>query len=202
MEVTAKLRYLRMSPKKVRLVADLVREMPVGEAVHQLTFSRKDAARPILKLLNSAVANAENNFKLNKEKLFIKKLTVDMGPALMRWRARAYGKAAPIRKKSSHISIVLDDIFTVNNAKHRKRLYKSIAEKVVMDSLPKNVKLKIGNKKVEIKKKFDKGTKNVTSENRADIVDTRRMGKHRHTEHQDATSKKISEDKKVKDIEK
>ena len=107
MEVIAKARHIRMSPKKVRLVVDLVRGMDVDRATAQLKFYRKAAARPVLKLLESAIANAEHNFKLPAGDLFIKKAVVDGGPVLKRWRARAFGRAAGIKKRSSHITIIL-----------------------------------------------------------------------------------------------
>ncbi len=110
MEVNAKLRHLRMSPRKVRLVADVIRGMTTEEAEYQLMYLSKAASRPILKLLRSAIANAENNFKLDKNNLYIKQITVDQGPTLKRWRARAFGRAAEIRKRSSHVVIVLDEI--------------------------------------------------------------------------------------------
>jgi large subunit ribosomal protein L22 len=109
MEVIAKARNIRMSPRKVRLVIDLVRGMAVDKATAQLRFFRKDAARPVLKLIESAVANAKHNFKLESSGLFIKKIVADGGPVLDRWRARAFGRAAPIRKRSCHITVVLDE---------------------------------------------------------------------------------------------
>lgn len=109
MEVKAYARHIRMSPRKVRLVADLVRGLDVGAALSQLKFYRKAAARPVMKLINSAVANAEHNFKLSSDALFIKKITVDGGPVLKRWRARAFGRAADIKKRTAHISVVLDE---------------------------------------------------------------------------------------------
>jgi len=109
MEVSAKLRFLRMSPRKVRLVCDVIRGMDTEEAQAQLQFLRKKAARPVLKLLNSAIANAENNFKLKSDNLFVKKITVDQGPTLKRWRPRAFGQPAMIRKRSSHITIFLGE---------------------------------------------------------------------------------------------
>ncbi|MBD3251792.1 50S ribosomal protein L22 [Candidatus Uhrbacteria bacterium] len=109
MQVNARLRYLRMSPRKVRLVIDVVRGLPVQEAVHQLTFSPKEAAGPILKLLKSAMANAENNYQADLATLRVAKITADGGPTLNRWRARAFGRAAPIRKRTSHVEIVLSD---------------------------------------------------------------------------------------------
>ncbi len=108
MEVIAKARYIRISPRKVRLVADLVRGLDVDKALAQLRFYRKAAAKPLIKLIESGVANAEHNFKLSGG-LFIKKITVDGGPVLKRWRARAFGRAAPIRKRSSHINLVLEE---------------------------------------------------------------------------------------------
>jgi len=109
MDTSARVRFLRMSPKKVRLVIDVIRGMDIEEAEHQLQFMEKLAALPVLKLIRSAVANAENNNKLKKENLFIKKIVADEGPTLKRWRPRAFGRAAPIRKKSTHITVVLGE---------------------------------------------------------------------------------------------
>ena len=110
MEVTAKLRYLRIAPRKVRLVADLVRGKSVEEATHILNFTRKRAAKPILKLLNSAIANASHNFQLKKENLYISKIVVNEGPKLKRWRPRARGVTYEIQKKTSHITLVLTEM--------------------------------------------------------------------------------------------
>ena len=99
MEAKAKLSYLRISPKKVRLVADLVRGLTVEQAIIQLDNLNKSAAKPILKLLNSAVANAENNFKLQKDNLYIKEIKVDGAGMIKRWRPRAYGRGALLRRR-------------------------------------------------------------------------------------------------------
>jgi len=107
--ITAKLRHLRISPRKVRLVTDLVKGLPVTKAERQLKFLTKKAAQPILKLLNSAVANAKNNADLVKENLYISKIVVENGPILKRWRPRAMGRAAPIMKRTSHISLILNE---------------------------------------------------------------------------------------------
>ncbi len=109
MDVTAKLSYLRMSDRKVRLVANLVRGLDVEPAENQLRFSSKRAAHPLMKLLHSAAANAVNNNKLKKEELYIKTITVDQGPSLKRFRPRAFGTAAPIKKHSCHVTIVLSE---------------------------------------------------------------------------------------------
>ena len=106
MKSTATLRYLRMAPRKVRLVADLVRGKKVEEAQTMLRFVPKRAAEPILKILHSAVASSESE----ESNLYIAKVTVDEGPKLKRYRARARGAAYPIQKKTSHVTIVLDEI--------------------------------------------------------------------------------------------
>ncbi|MFA5135120.1 MAG: 50S ribosomal protein L22 [Patescibacteria group bacterium] len=110
MEVLAKLRFLKISPPKVRLVIDIVRGLSVKDAEAQLQFMNKRAALPVLKLIRSAVANAEHNDKLKKEDLRIKRIMVDQGPTLHRWRPRAYGRAAPIQKRSSHVTVVLENM--------------------------------------------------------------------------------------------
>jgi len=108
MEVKAHNRHLRMSPRKVRLVVDAVRGMAVEPALAQLAFMNRAAARPVKKLLESAIANAEHNFKLEREGLFIKTALVNQGPTLKRWRPRAMGAAAPILKRTSHVTLVLE----------------------------------------------------------------------------------------------
>ncbi len=110
MLVTAKFRYLHIAPRKVRLVADAVRGEKVEKAQAALAFMVKRTAAPLLKLLNSAVANAENNFKLDKTNLFITKITVDEGPKSKRWHAQSRGRAAEILKRTSHVTIVLEEI--------------------------------------------------------------------------------------------
>lgn len=107
MEIKAQAKFVRMSPRKMRLVADLIRGLDAEEAANQLKFLTKAATRPISKLLNSAVANAVNNFKLQKDNLYIKNIIVNEGPTLKRWQPRAFGRATPIRKRSSHVLIVL-----------------------------------------------------------------------------------------------
>lgn len=109
MEVRAHLRYLRIAPRKVRLVIGLIRGMSVEQATDQLSVVPKRAALPILKLLNSAVANAEHNFQLEKKNLRIKSIVANEGPRLKRYRPRAFGRAAEILKKMTHVTIVLED---------------------------------------------------------------------------------------------
>ncbi len=109
MEVKAKLNNLRISPRKVRLVAGLIRGKNVTQAQHQLTFLAKRSADPMLKLLNSAIANAKNNAKLSEENLFISTIFVDGGPVLKRHMPRAFGRAFAIKKRTSHITLILTE---------------------------------------------------------------------------------------------
>ncbi len=106
-QATAHLRFLRMSPQKVRLIAGLVRGLKVQDALVQLTFSTKHAARPVKKLIESAIANAEHNHDIEKETLVIETIYVNEGSTLRRWMPRAMGRATPLRKRSSHITLVL-----------------------------------------------------------------------------------------------
>ena len=95
----ARARYVRVAPRKARLVADQVRGLPVDEARTLLAFSTRGAARDIAKLIDSAAANAENNHDLIADELQVAEIRVDEGPTLKRWRARARGRATPIHKR-------------------------------------------------------------------------------------------------------
>ena len=110
MEVKAFAKYIRMSPRKVRLVAGLVRGLKVLPALDQLKFNQKHASDPMLKLLNSAIANADHNFNIKKDNLYIKELLVNGGPTLKRWLPRAHGRATPLNKRTSHINLTLAEI--------------------------------------------------------------------------------------------
>lgn len=107
-QITAQLSNYRQSPRKVRLVADLVRGKSVEKALMELSFLNKRAAAPFMKFIESAVANAEHNNKVKKEDLTIKELRVDKGMVMKRFMPRAFGRAYQIKKRSSHIQIVLE----------------------------------------------------------------------------------------------
>ncbi len=109
MEVKAVGKYIRISPQKARLVADMVRGERISEAQKILTFTRKRAAGIVEKVLRSAIANATQNPNIDEDILYIKEIFVDQGPSLKRWRARAQGRAAMIKKRMSHITVVLDE---------------------------------------------------------------------------------------------
>ena len=109
MEVKAHLKHLRISSRKVRLVVDLIRKMEIKEAQTQLRFINKKSSELLLKLLNSAVANAKNNFNLDENNLYISKIIVNDGKILKRWRPRAMGRSARINKRTSNVTIILDE---------------------------------------------------------------------------------------------
>ena len=109
MEAKAKLKYVRLSAQKTRLVADMVRGKQVQEALNILRFSPQKAAPVLSKLLNSAVANAEQSGVSDVDQLYLKTITVDQGPALKRFMPRAQGRATSIRKPTSHVLVVLDE---------------------------------------------------------------------------------------------
>jgi ribosomal protein L22 len=108
--VKASARYVRIAPRKARLIADQVRGMHIESARALLQFSPRGAAHPIHKLINSAAANAENNHDLIGDEMRIASITVDEGPTLRRFRPRAMGRATPINKRTSHIRVALTPV--------------------------------------------------------------------------------------------
>lgn len=143
MEIKAKLSYLGISPRKVRLAADLIRGLKAEEAEFQLRFSTQRAAFSLLKLLNSAIANAKHNFGIEKEKLYVLKIAVNTGPILKRWRPRSRGMAAPIKKRTSHVELILGEgggkqkkAKKIKGAKDRE----IIKKEAVLEEAPKEVK--------------------------------------------------------------
>lgn len=106
---SATAKYVRISPDKVRIVLDVIRGKNYTEALAILKFTRKAACEPLIKLLNSAAANAENNLNMSKNELYVAECFANAGPILKRIRARAKGSAARINKRTSHITIILDE---------------------------------------------------------------------------------------------
>ncbi|MBW2689336.1 MAG: 50S ribosomal protein L22 [Deltaproteobacteria bacterium] len=109
MEASAKLKFVRLSPQKTRLIADMVRGKAVQEALNILKFSPQRPADILAKVVHSAVANAEQKGVSDVDRLFIKSLLIDQGPVLKRFMPRAQGRATQIRKPTSHITVVLDE---------------------------------------------------------------------------------------------
>jgi large subunit ribosomal protein L22 len=134
MEVKASLKHLRMSAQKIRLVIDLVRGLPVAAALDQLRFNNKLAARPVAKLLKSAIANGVNTYNLASDNLYIKEIKADEGVTLKRWMPRAHGRATSIRKRACHINLTLAEI--KDSGKKEKKVVKA-AEPVKLEKLAK-----------------------------------------------------------------
>ncbi len=109
MEARAVAKYVRISPYKARLVVDLIRGKPVSEALNILNFTPKKAARLVKKVLESAIANAEHNYQMDPDRLYVKRAYVDEGPRLKRIWPRAFGRASRILKRTSHITIVVEE---------------------------------------------------------------------------------------------
>lgn len=109
MEVEAKLKFARLSPQKCRLVCDQIRGLPIDRARDLLAFSPKKAAQVLKKLLDSAIANAENNFGADIDELKVARIYADQGPTYKRMHARAKGRGSQLRKPTCHITVILSD---------------------------------------------------------------------------------------------
>ena len=152
-EVIAQLNKLRMAPRKVRAVANLLKGKGVVEALDQAEFMIKRSSGSLSKLINSAVTNAETTFGMVKDNLYIKKLIVDEGTKLKRFRAKGFGRAAMIQKKTSHIKLVLDE--KVPGLKRGKVKAQEAKEKDAVEPIKKEIN--VGpDKKPEIKREIGK----------------------------------------------
>jgi large subunit ribosomal protein L22 len=143
--IIAKLNDYRQSPRKVRLVASLIKGKKVGDAKNALNFIVKRASKPLADLLDSAIANAKNNFNIDAENLFVKEFKVDGGAVLKRRMPRARGMAYPIKKRTSHVFIQLDTIDNMPGKKNKvakKEIVEAKAEKVVAKKAVKTKKVK------------------------------------------------------------
>jgi large subunit ribosomal protein L22 len=108
MEARAQARYARVTPRKARRVVDLIRGLPAAQAQAVLQFAPQAASEPVGKVLDSAIANAEHNFELDPDSLWVSEAYVDEGPSLKRFRPRAQGRAYRINKRTSHITVVVE----------------------------------------------------------------------------------------------
>lgn len=184
--ITAHARNIRQSARKVRLVVGIIRGMSVSGALAQLSVMTKAARVPVEKLLRSAIANAENNFQKNSADLFIKEVQVNQGAPLKRWRPRAFGRAAPLKKHSCHISIVLDE---VAGASHTGKPVKGTNAPVV-ETLE-GVVEKQGDTHAHV----SSSVKSDTVSKRSAPFDKSRAGRHE-------TSQRITKEKKVSALKK
>jgi large subunit ribosomal protein L22 len=146
MKISAKLDNLRKSPRKVRLVASLIKGLDVQRAEQQLKFLVKGSAPHFEKILKSAVANAENNSGLDRDNLYIKDVIVDEGKKLKRWLPRAHGRASLLLKRTSHIEIVLEE-------RVRGKGRKKVKKQEIKDIKKADIEEKIGKEELKEEKK-------------------------------------------------
>lgn len=122
--VVAKALHLRIAPRKMRLVTNLIKGMNVVTAIQQLMHTNKKASPILIKVLKSAIANAKNNFSLDEEKLYIKTVTCNMGKVMKRFMPRARGSASPLLRKMSHVTVVLEERKTSKAVKSKFSMFK------------------------------------------------------------------------------
>jgi large subunit ribosomal protein L22 len=177
MEIKAKARFIRISPRKVRLVVDVIRGKNVNDALARLEFLNKGAVLPVKKVLLSAIANAKHNLNIEKENLYIKTVTVDEGPKFKRYMPKAHGRATVIRKRTSHINLLLAEIVETPVKGVKTKSVKK--EKVVA--------ITAEDKKSAVKKAVENGKGKVEAADgvKPEIFDVRMKGKHRNKQHQD-----------------
>ena len=180
MIVKAKAKYIRISPRKARLVADLVRGLDLEEAFSKLAILNKKAVMPIGKLLNSALASAEHNNNLERNNLYIKEITVNDGPISYRWMPRAFGRATQLRKRTSMIEIGLAERVETKVKDEKKK-----DEKIETVKVDKKVSEPLA-EKVE----SEKTEENQSSEKEEDKFDIKRKGGHRDMEQRDRGDQK------------
>lgn len=163
MKVTAELNNLRIAPRKVRLVADLIRGLDVSSANEQLDNTVKGSVEHVRKLLASAASNGENNFGLDKDNLYISEIIVGAGPMLKRWMPKAYGRAGQILKRTSNIRITLEERIEGKGRKTKEEMEKE--KKKRMDERKKEEKARLEEKETREKEEAEKSTKDTTSAN-------------------------------------
>jgi len=168
-EVKAFARFIHMSPRKLRLVADLIRRARVDVALEQLRYSSKGASLPISKLINSAIANATHNFNLKREDLVVKSITVDGGPVMKRMVPRAQGRSEIIRRRMAHINVILESRPKTTQSKKARSIFTRSAApskdaKKVRDETAKDVEaIDEKNEKARPAARTDQVRKNTTN---------------------------------------
>ncbi len=181
MDIRAYNRNVRQSARKVRLIADLVRGLDSQKALDQLRSNLRIARIPIEKVLRSALANAEHNFYINSEDTFIKTITVDKGTPLKRWRARAFGRAAPILKHSCHITLILGE-----KPGARKVAPKPIGEEIV----PQDSGLVVSQDTQPLDGHVVHPSAAQTEEHKGEVLNPSRLGRHEFDQKNNKETKK------------
>jgi len=176
MQTNAKVNNLRISPRKLRLVVDVVRGLRAEEALQRLRFLNKAASQPVIKLIRSGVANAEHNFELAKDNLYVKEIRVDAAATLKRWMPRAHGRATPIRKRGSHLSLTLGEIKDSGVKTGKKPAAEAPVKLTELDKKPAEAikPEQITSAQQDV---FDTEAKDTSAEAVKEIQDTRREGR-------------------------
>ncbi len=172
MEVKASAKNIRISPRKVRLVINLVRGLQVAKALDQLRFMQKQARFVVEKVVKSAIANAINTYDLEEANLFIKEIRVDEGATMKRWMPKARGRATPIRKRTSHVMLVLGELVESGKTSAKKQDIEAPISLLAKAKEAEGVKLKKTKDVVDKEALEEKGKK---------IVDPRGEGKGKNT---------------------
>jgi large subunit ribosomal protein L22 len=183
MRVQATAKYIRIAPRKTRLVVDAIRGLDVTEAVNRLAVINKRASAPISKVLNSCIANAEHNLSCKKENLFISEIRIDDGPAFSRWMPKAFGRATPLLKKTSHIRVVLEE--KIPSDAHKGATKPDIK---TAKETKRNSDKKVEADMDETKKKFI--DKEMLDSEKELPFDVRMKGKHRNAQNQNSKKEK------------
>jgi len=144
MEIIAKAKSIRISPRKVRLVTDALAKKPLGQILVDLKFIRKRATKPLLKVINSAIANAKHNFGIEKENLILKKIEVGVGSTMKRYHAASRGRAHQILKRTTNIKVILE-----GEPKKEKPEIAQVQTKITEKEKPKLLEKIIKRKKVK-----------------------------------------------------
>ncbi len=176
---------MRQSPYKVRALINVIRRLPVAAALDQLHFVNKRAAGPVIKLINSGVANAVSTYNLDKDNLYIKEIRADEAGSLKRWLPRAHGRATPLKKRACHLFLLLAEIKP--SGKKEKKALKA-AEPVKLEKLAKQSQKSA--KKIKPEKAADRPIKTgAQSEKGKEIIEPRWEGRRAHAPIEGGASK-------------
>ena len=171
-----------MPNRKVKLVADLIKGMDVKDALNQLDSTIKKSSPFVITLLNSAIANGENNFGIDRDNMYIFDVVVKEGVTLKRWMPKAYGRATPIRRRSSHIEIVIEERVEGKNRKTKEQLEKEkkdrmdAKKKIEKEPVEKEEKETKTTEKIEMKAKTDKSDSKASDKGWAKKMFNRKAG--------------------------
>ncbi|MBI4250158.1 50S ribosomal protein L22 [Candidatus Uhrbacteria bacterium] len=187
MDITAHNRYVRMSARKVRLLADMIRGLDTQTALEQLRYMTRAARVPLEKTVRSAIASAENTYHVQKEHTFVKTITVDIGPGLQRWRPRAFGRAAPIIKHLCHITVVLGEKLDVEKRQGVVGTSKSAAPH---SDEAQRVSPVASEKSISVAVAPANETRPTAADGEKEIFDTAREGRHEYAQKLNREQKK------------